>query len=176
MGWDLGGDQRQAVGRFEGELLAGHRPGGVRLGGGKQVQTDAAQGSEVGQGVGIAGSGSVLAHEGVTFPVIADFDSSPVSTDQRQPLGGAALIGQVAADVRACFKRAGSGLFRGALGSNKDHAAGEGKVDGVRLDRAGLDLPVLDASVSGLAVTKKKGFPVAGRVPPPEPARWVDCL
>jgi hypothetical protein len=35
---------------------------------------------------------------------------------------------------------------------------------------------VLDASVSGLAVTKKKGFPVAGRVPPPEPARWVDCL
>ena len=103
MGWDLGGDQRQAVGRFEGELLAGHRPGGVRLGGGKQVQTDAAQGSEVGQGVGIAGSGSVLAHEGVTFPVIADFDSSPVSTDQRQPLGGGALIGQVAADVRACL-------------------------------------------------------------------------
>jgi len=146
------------------------------VGGGKQVQTDAAQGSEVGQGVGIAGSGSVLAHEGVTFPVIADFDSSPVSTDQRQPLGRAALIGQVAADVRARFKRAGSGLFRGTLGSNKDHAAGEGKVDGVRLDRAGLDLPVLDASVTGLAVTKKKGCRVAGRAPPPGPARWVDCL
>jgi len=67
------------------------------MGVGDQVQTYAAQGGEVGQGVGIAGSGSVLAHEGVAFPVIADFDPGTVTADQLQPLSGGALIGQVAA-------------------------------------------------------------------------------
>ncbi len=76
------------------------------------MQADAAQGSEVAQGVGIAGSGSVLAHEGVTFPVIADFDSGPVAADQLQPLGWGALIGQVAADVGPRFKRTGCDLVR----------------------------------------------------------------
>jgi len=108
------------------------------MGVGDEVQTHAAQGGKVGQGVGIAGSGSVLAHKGVAFPVIVDFDPGPVAEDQVQPLGRGTLIGQVAADVGASFKRAERGLFHGALGSNNDHAAaGEREVDGVRLDRAG---------------------------------------
>jgi len=107
------------------------------MGVGDEVQTHAAQGGKVGQGVGIAGSGSVLAHKGVAFPVIADFDPGPVAEDRLQPLGRGTLIGQVAADVGASFKRAERGLFHGALGSNNDHAAGEREVDGVRLDRAG---------------------------------------
>jgi len=55
------------------------------MGGGDQVQAHAAQGGEVGQGVGMAGPGSVLAHEGVAFPGVADFDSGPVAADQLQP-------------------------------------------------------------------------------------------
>lgn len=130
-------------------MLADHRPGGGRLGGSDEVQANAAQGGKVGQGVGIAGSGSILAHEGVAFPVVADFDSAPVAADQFEPLGRGALIGRIAADVRACFEGAGCGLLGEALGSNDDHGAREGEVDGIGFDREGLDLPALDATVSG---------------------------
>jgi len=57
-----------------------------------------------------------------------------------------------------CFGRAKRKEQRGCgdAEANNDHAAGDGKVDGVRLDRSGFELPALDASVSGLAVVKKK--------------------
>jgi len=43
--------------------------------------------------------------------VVADFDSAPVAADQFEPLGRGALIGRIAADVRACFEGVLAAVF-----------------------------------------------------------------
>jgi len=59
---------------------------------GKQVQQCTANERHIGQQIGVTGSGTILAHQGIAPPVIADFNSTPVSSDQPQPLLGAIVL------------------------------------------------------------------------------------
>ena len=58
----------------------------------KNRQQSATNEGQVGEQVGLAGTRTVFAHQHVASPVIADFDSAPMSPDQGQPLLGGVLL------------------------------------------------------------------------------------
>jgi len=125
---------------------------------GEQGEQGAAQQSEVGEGVGIAGAGSILAPEDVALPVIADFDAGPMAADKRLPLGWGALVGFCAGEIKAGFESGFGGLFFGALTAHDDQAAGEGEVGFEGLEGEGVQAAIFDPAVAA-AELEKKGVP-----------------
>ena len=57
---------------------------------GEEGEQGVAQEREIGEGIGVAGPGAILAPEGIALPVIADFNPGPVPADQPRPLRGRA--------------------------------------------------------------------------------------
>jgi len=137
------------------ELFADFGQGLLREVVGQEMQQRAAQECQVGQQVGLAGAGAVLAHGGVPPPVVANFDPAPVAADQGQPLLGAVLAGRGARQIVARFHRGDAGLFDGALAAQDDQGAGEGEVGAERFEGEGVEVADFDAAVAGLGVGKK---------------------
>lgn len=120
--------------------------------------------SQVGQQVGIARAGTVLPHQGVAPPMIADFHTAPMSPDQSQPLALGILLWRSAGEIVARFDGGQVGALLSALAPHHDQAAGKGKVGSERFDGKGMDLPEFDTSMADLAVGKKGVLGVASRV------------
>ena len=68
---------------------------------GQDTQEGTADESQIGQEVGLARMRLVFAQQNVAPPVIADFDSAPVSADEFKPLLGPILIGRRTREVKA---------------------------------------------------------------------------
>jgi len=111
--------------------------------GGKVIRQQGEQGAahegKIGEGVGIARAGAVLAPNSVAAPVVADFDAGPVALDEREPLRRG---------VRG-------GAFHCAGAAHDDHGAGVGKVGGERFEREGVEAAGDDAAVAGIGQEKK---------------------
>ena len=122
---------------------------------GEAGEQGAAQQSEVGEGVGVAGAGAVLAPDGVAAPVVADFHTGPVAADEGVPSGGGALAGPLAGEVEALLGGLPAGLCRNGLATNDDQAAGEGEVEGLGLDGEGVEAAVFEAAVAFGGLGKK---------------------
>jgi hypothetical protein len=114
-----------------------------------------AQERKIGEGVGIAGAGAIFAPEGVALPVIADFHAGPVTADELLPLGGSALVGFSAGEIKAGFAGGFPGGFDGALAAHDDQAADEGEVGLERVAGKGMDAAGFDAAVPATRFEKK---------------------
>ena len=114
--------------------------------------------SQIGQQVGIARSGAVLAHEHIASPMIADFDSGPVSTDELKPTRRGVLLGRGAGKIVAGLGACGSGLLYGALAAHYNQRAGMRKVCRQRFDGPGVKGSLFNASVPGVGLDKKGVF------------------
>jgi len=122
---------------------------------GQDSEQRTADDGQIGQQVGIAGAGSILAHQDITPPMIADFDSAPVTTDESQPLIRAVLFGLGAGEVVAGFDRGFTRLFDGPLAAQDDQGSGVGEVSLHRFDGEGVQVTDFDAPVAGVGVGKK---------------------
>lgn len=116
-----------------------------------------AQQREISEGVGVAGAGAIFAAEGVALPVIADFHAGPVAPDELLPLGGRALVGLSAGEIKPGFGGGFRGGFDGALAAHNDQAADEGKVGLERIAGEGMDAAGFDAAVPAARFEKKGG-------------------
>jgi len=90
--------------------------------------------------------------------MIADFNPAPMAPDQVQPLWWRMLLGGRTGEIVTGLSAGGPGPFLGAVAAHHDQGAGKGEVGGQRFDGKGVELPGLDASVTGLA-GGKKGVP-----------------
>lgn len=117
-----------------------------------------AQERKIGEGVGVAGPGTIFAPEGVALPVIADFNAGPMAADELLPLGGSALVGFGAGEIKAGFAGGFPGGFDGALAAHDDQTADEGEVGLKRVAGKGMDAARFDAAVPA-ARFEKKGVP-----------------
>ena len=97
----------------------------------------------------------VFAQQNVASPVIADFDSTPVSADEFQPLLGPMLFGRRTRQVIARLDRRVPGLFERALAAQDDQGPGVREVGRERFDGEGVQVSDLDPSVSRLGLGKK---------------------
>ena len=70
------------------DFWLGSAPG--LLGQGAEQRT--ADDGQIGQDLRIAGTGSVLSHDCVPAPVVADFHTGPMSANQAEPLAGFVMV------------------------------------------------------------------------------------
>ena len=110
---------------------------------------------QIGQQVGVAAARTVLAHQRIAPPVVADFDPAPVAADEFKPLLVAVFLGWGAGEVVAAFGGGVAGLFDRPLAAQHDQAAGKREVGRQRLDGEGVELADLDPSVGAVGVGKK---------------------
>ena len=118
-------------------------------------QEHAAHEGEVGQQIGVAGTGAVLAHHRIPPPMVADFHPAPVAADPPQPVLGALVLGRQAAEVVAGFGGGVAGFFEGALAAQHDQAAGKGEVDLQGFDGKRVELADFDPAVAAGRLGKK---------------------
>ena len=149
------GKNFESLGWAAGQLLTDLRQWLIGKVLGQQGQQGTAQEGQVGQKVGVSAAGAVLTHEGIAPPVIADFDSAPVSANEPQPLGRAVLVGQGAGEVVMGFGGGLAGLFDSAAVAQDDQASGKGEVGLQGFDGKGMQVSGFDAAVAGLGVGKK---------------------
>lgn len=121
----------------------------------EEHEEGAAQEGEIGEGVGVAGAGTVLAPDSVAAPVVADFDAGPVALDEREPLGRGVRGGFGAGQVVADFVGGDGGALHRAGAAHDDQGARIGEVGGERFEREGVDATGDDAAVAGLGEEKK---------------------
>ena len=110
---------------------------------------------QIGQEVGLARTRLVFAQQNVASPVIADFDSTPVSADEFQPLLGPILLGRGTRQVIARLDRRVPGLFERALAAQDDQGPGVREVGRERFDGEGVQVADFDPAVSRLGLGKK---------------------
>lgn len=122
---------------------------------GEDGQQGAAKERHIGQEVGIAGARTIFPHQGVTPPVITDFDATPVSPNQVQPLMRLVLCRWGAGQIVARLIGGGPGLFDRPLAAQDDQCPGIGKVGLERFDGKGMQGPDLEASAPRIGVGKK---------------------
>jgi hypothetical protein len=122
---------------------------------GQQNQQGIANEGEVGEEMGVAAAGAVLAHEGVAAPVIADFDAAPVAANEAEPLFRGVLTGWLAGKIVVGFGGGEPGFFNGALVAQNDQGPGEREVGGEGFDGEGVEAAGFDASATRLGVDKK---------------------
>ncbi len=110
---------------------------------------------QVGQQVGLARAGTVFAHQDIASPMIADFGSAPMSSDQVQPFLGRILIRWRAGEVVTGLGGGEAALFLRSLAAHHDQGAGKGEVGGQGLDGEGMEPSGFDPAMTGLVVGKK---------------------
>ena len=122
---------------------------------GKQGQKRITDQGHVGQEVGIAAAGLVFAEDHVSSPMVADFHSGPVPTNESQPLLGAVLLRWCAGQVIVRFGRALAGLFHepSVVQHNQGPCKAEVCLQG--LEGEGVELPGFDSAVAGVGLFKK---------------------
>ena len=130
---------------------------------GKDRQQGTAHDGQVGQQCGLTGPGPVFAHQDVASPVIADFHPTPMAPDQIQPLMGGVLSWWRTGEVVTGLGGGAPVPFLGAVAPYSDQGAGKGEVGGEGLDGKGMELPGVDAAVTGVAVGKKGVFGKASK-------------
>ena len=119
------------------------------------VEQCASNEREIGQEVGVTGTGSVLAHQRITPPMVADFNAAPVSADQLQPLFGVILLGQSARQIITRLGRCAARLFERSLAAQDDQGSGKGEAGSERFQSESMQAADFDAPVAGLDVGKK---------------------
>ena len=122
---------------------------------GQDSQQGAADQRQVGQQVRIAAARTILAHQGVTAPVVADFHPSPMAADESKPLLGAVWIRRGAGEVVAAFRGGVSRFLDGPLAAHHNQGSGKGKIGGHRFEGEGVELANFDSSMGALGVGKK---------------------
>lgn len=63
---------------------------------GEELQQSVTDECEVSQQMGIAGTGTILAHQSVASPMIAVFDTSPMAANEFEPLFWGVFFGKLA--------------------------------------------------------------------------------
>lgn len=162
------GQNAEALGWAGSQLLTDLRQWPIRKVLGQQSQQATAQEGQVGQEAGVAAAGAVLAHEDIAPPVITDFDSAPVSANERQPLGRTVLVGQGAGEVVMGFSGGLAGLFDSAAVAQHRQASGKGEVGFQGFEGKGVQVSGFDAAMAGVGVGKKGVSWSASR-------RWAFC-
>lgn len=122
---------------------------------GQQGQQGIAQEGQIGEEVGLAAAGAVLAHEGIAAPVIADFHPAPVAANALEPLAGLVLARPGARQVIAGFGGGNAGLFGGPFAAQHDQGAGKREVGGQGFDGEGVEAAGFRAAMARFAVDKK---------------------
>lgn len=122
---------------------------------GQQGQQRAADQGHVGQQVGVAAAGTILAQEGVAPPMIAHFHAAPVSADQGQPAFRPVFLGRGARKVGAAFGAGVPGLFDRPLAAPHDQAARKGEVRLQRFAGEGVDGTLFHPAVPAPGLDKK---------------------
>jgi hypothetical protein len=97
----------------------------------------------------------VFSHEGVSTPMIAIFNSTPVSTNQAQPLLIAVLLRWRTRQIVTRFAGSDAGLFDSPLTAQDDQRSSVGKIGGERFYGKGVQGADLDSSVAWVSVAKK---------------------
>ncbi len=94
-----GGEDGQTLFRGGAESFAELREGLFAEAFGEEREEGVTDERQVGQQVGLARAGTVFAHQDIASPMIADFGSAPMSSDQVQPFLGRILIRWRAGEV-----------------------------------------------------------------------------
>lgn len=96
----------------------------------EQASERAAQDCQIGYHVGLATAGAVLAPYGVSTPMVPDFHSAPVVTDELDPSLVGALVGFLTGEVIAGFEAALPGSFDRSSALDGYQCARIGELDG----------------------------------------------
>ena len=110
---------------------------------------------QIGQEVGVATAGAILAHDRIATPMVADLDSTPMPANQREPLTWGILVRQGAGEVIMRFFGGEASLLYGSFAPQHDEASSEGKIGFKRFDGEGMDASGFDSAVGGLGLLKK---------------------
>lgn len=121
----------------------------------EEVQQRTANERQIRQKVGIARARTIFTHQDVATPMIADFNPTPVSTNQSQPLLRSILFGRYAGEVISGFGGTGAGLFDGPFAVQDDQGSGKGKLALEGFNSKGVQLPGFDSPMAGLGLGKK---------------------
>lgn len=109
----------------------------------------------VGQEVWITTARLVFAEDDVASPMVADFHSGPVPTNQSQPLLGSVLLRRCAGEVVMRFGGTLAGFFNVSGVAQHDQASGETEVCLQGLDGEGVEVAGFDSTVASLGLFKK---------------------
>lgn len=101
----------------------------------QQAEGCATEQSQIGDQVGFPAAGIILAPERISAPMIAVFDSGPVTTDERNPRFKRAFVGLLAGEIITEFKSALARALERPPTLDPDDGSGEGEVDGRRFNR-----------------------------------------
>src|SRR5689334_8780789 len=123
--------------------------------GSQTFEEDVANQCEIGQEVGIARAGTILAHERIAPPMVAILNPAPMATDQVQPSLRWIMFRRQTGQIVARFTGGDAGLFDGSLTPQNHQASGGGKIGAQRLEGEGVQLPDGDASVSWIGLGEK---------------------
>src|SRR5215472_7462918 len=111
--------------------------------------------SHIGQKVGIATARTILPKEHITLPMISHFNAGPVSTNERQPLRRAVLLGQRAGEIVVRFGSGLVGFLDQAGVAQNNQATGKREVGPHRFDGEGMHATGFDSSMAGFGGDKK---------------------
>jgi len=146
------------------EVFADFRQGSVGEVLGQQGQQGTSEQGQIGQEVGVARAGTVLALDGIAAPVVADFHAGPVTPDEGLPLVRAVAIVRHAGEVVAGFGGGLAGFLDGEVTAHDDQGACEGEVGSQGFDGEGMEPADFDAPVTGFGLEEKG---VAGKASRP---------
>ena len=122
---------------------------------GDDVKQCASNQRDVGQKIGVARTRPVFPHQHIAPPMIADFNSTPVSANQLQPLFWPILRWWRAGEIVTGFLGGVPAPFERALRAHHDQSSGKGKIRCQRLHGEGVNVAHFDAASGGLDVGKK---------------------
>jgi hypothetical protein len=125
---------------------------------GQSAQQGTSDNGQIRQEVWITGTRLILSHEHVPPPVIADFHSRPVPTNELKPFQPRVLVRFGAGEVITRLGATHSGLLNRALAAHYDERSGVGKIGFQGLDGERVDLSGLYTAVSGSGLVKKGVF------------------
>lgn len=126
----------------------------------KQGDRSAPEQGKIRQLIGVARARTILAHDRISAPMIANLHSCPMSADEFVPLGRRAAFGGLAGDIVARFLAAFTAALPVAAAAQGDYRSGEGEVRFARLDGPSL-YPALLYAPSVEPCFEKKGEPAS---------------
>ena len=145
----------ECEGWFGLDLFPDHREGLAWEAAIEDSQEPVADQGEIGQERSVSAPRPVLPHQRIPPPMVAVFDSGPMTPDQLMPLFGCQFLRFETADVVADLLGGLAGALLGPATPDNHHTAGIRKVHRHGVGAKGVEGAAIDATVTYLAFLKK---------------------
>ena len=111
--------------------------------------------SKICQGIFIACARAIFPHDSITSPMVADFNTTPMTTNEIDPLLWAIVLWQGTGDVVAYFSRCLASFFASNLSAQDYQRTREGEVDSGWINFKDIDTTNRCAAMTSIALSKE---------------------